>query len=249
MMLALAIAQLPLQSQSTPAQQPEILFREANAAYERGDVDQAIRSYQNFLKLRPDSVEARTNLGAALAHAGRYDEAVLQYKQALKRDPENAAVRLDLALARYKQADFNKAAAEFEHLRVKHPENNQTLYLLADCYLRLGKNQAAIALLQPSYDAGPEDRAVEFALGMALLRDGQTAKAEAMIGRVMKGGTSAEVDLLMGAAQLAAGDAQARGIDDPASPEGLARVAGRVVFLRTRIARYRRNTRRKRGFP
>ena len=193
-------------SPQTPSSQA--IFEEADAAYQRGDVKQAILLYRKFLKLQPDSIAARANLGAALARAGRYDDAVWQYTEALKRDPESLGVRLNLALARYKQGNFDKAAAEFEHLRAKQPGNQQSLYLLSDCYLRLGRNRDVIALLQPVYDSGPEDRAVEFALGMALLRDGQIERAESMIDRVMKGGSSAEIDLLLGAAQLASSDSK-----------------------------------------
>src|ERR1035437_7847706 len=187
--------------QPPPTQSAETLFKEADAAYEGGDFEQAIRLYEKFLKLQPDSIGVRANLGAALAHAGRYDDAVFQYKEALKRDPENPGVLLNLALAWYKQAAFDKSATEFEHLRGKDPGNRKSLYLLADCYLRLGRNHDAIALLHPVYAAGPEDRAVEFALGMALLRDGQIQKAESLIDRVLKTGSSAEMDLLLGAAQ------------------------------------------------
>jgi tetratricopeptide (TPR) repeat protein len=207
-MLTAVITQVFAQPQSSQTQSPEVLFKEADSAYERGDIEQAIRLYEKLVKVQPDSIAARANLGAAFAHVGRYEDAVVQYKEALKRDPGNPGVMLNLALARYKQAAFDKAAAEFEQLRAKHPESQQSLYLLADCYLRLGRNHDAIALLRPFYDAGPEDRAVEFALGMALLRDGQISRAESMIDRVLKSGSSAEADLLMGAAQLAAGDAQ-----------------------------------------
>ena len=81
--------------------------------------------------------------------------------------------------------------------------------MLADCYLRLGKYGEVITLLQPVYDADPEDRTIDFALGMALLRTGQVQKGEAIIDRVVKNGSPAESDLLVGEAQLAAGDAKA----------------------------------------
>ncbi len=193
---------------SGQARSPQALNRDADAAYERGDVQQAIRLYEELLKAQPDSVEARTNLGVALAHIGRYGDAVVQYNEALKRAPDNPSVLLDFALAWYKQAVFDKAAAALEHLRTKHPENRQSLYLLSDCYLRLGRDRDAVALLQPVFDADPHDRAVNFALGMALIDTGQIHKGEAIIDEVAKTANQSEVDLLMGAAQLAARDSK-----------------------------------------
>ena len=183
---------------------PELLYQNAVTEYEKGNVQQAIALYESLLKLQPNSVQARTNLGVALAHEGRYSEAISQYRVALKEDPENPMVRINLALAWYKQANFEKAGIELERLRRHHPDN-QSLYLLADCYLHLGRNRNAVTLLEPAYQANPEDRAVDYALGTALIRDGQIQKGEAVINRILKDGDSAEADLLMGAAQYAAG--------------------------------------------
>jgi hypothetical protein len=84
-----------------------------------------------------------TNLAVALAHDGRHQEAIAQYQEALERDPKNSMVRLNLAPARYRRAEFEKASAELESLRKEHADTRQSLYLLADCHLRLGKNSDA----------------------------------------------------------------------------------------------------------
>jgi tetratricopeptide (TPR) repeat protein len=192
----------------TEANSPKSLYRDADAAYDRGDVQQAIQLYEKLIEIEPDSVPARTNLGVALAHVGRYRDAIAQYEEALKRAPDSPVVRLNLALAWYKQAEFDKASAELERVRRIDEKNRQSLYLLADCYLRLGRNREAVALLQPVYDGGPDDRAVDFALGMALVRNGQIQQGQAIIDRVMKTGNRDEVELLRGAAQLAAHDSK-----------------------------------------
>src|SRR5208282_5913804 len=88
------------------------------------------------------------------------------------------------------------------------PDHHQALYLLADCYLRLGRNEDAVKLLEPAYQAHPDDRAVDYALGTALIRDGQMEKGELVIDRILKDGNTAEANLLMGAAQLAAGESK-----------------------------------------
>jgi tetratricopeptide (TPR) repeat protein len=194
------------QSASADTVSPESLYKEAGAAYDRRDFVQAIHLYEQLVQMRPDSVEARTDFGVALAHVGRYVDAVTQYHEALQHDPKNPVVRLNLALAWYKQAEFVKAADELAGLRKDHPEGQQSLYLLADCYLRLGENREAISLLQPAYDANPDDRAVDYALGTALIRDGQVEKGGVVIDRIMNSGDTGVVNLLIGAAQLAGGD-------------------------------------------
>ena len=188
------------------AQSPEEKYKEASSAFDRGDFEQAVALYEQALKLQPNSVPIRTDLGVALVRLGRYSEAINNYEEVLKREPENAIVRLNLALAWYKQAAFAKAAEELQNLREKHPDDSQTLYLLADCYLRLGKNADVAALLQPKYVADPGDLAVDYALGTALIRQGKIHEGEVVIDRILKGGDTPEANLLMGEAQFAAGD-------------------------------------------
>lgn len=190
-------------------QSAETLGRSADAAYDRGDVQQAIRLYRELLKMQPDSVAARTNLGVALARIGDYSNAAAEYNKALKLAPDNEKILLDLALAHYKQAAFDSAAADLEHLRAILPDNRQSLYLLADCYLRLGRDKDVVTLLQPVYDADPHDRAVEYALGMALIRSGQIDRGKAIINDVANTADQSEVDLLTGATELAARDSKA----------------------------------------
>jgi tetratricopeptide (TPR) repeat protein len=188
------------------AQSPNELYKEAVAAYDGGQIPKSILLYEQLVKLEPDSVPVRTNLGVALAQVGRYQEAIAQYQEALKRDPRNAVVHLNLALASYKQAEFDKAASELEKLREEHPDNQQSLYLLADCYLRLGRNSDVVALLAPAYQKNADDRVVDYALGTALMRMGQIQRGEVVIDRILKDGNTAEANLLMGEAQFAASD-------------------------------------------
>jgi tetratricopeptide (TPR) repeat protein len=215
----------PVVLAQTPS--PEDLYKEAESAYQAGDTPKAIYLYEELVKVQPNSVEARTNLGVMLAQVGRYSEAVAQYSAALERDPSSLIVRLNLALAWYKQADFEKAAAELEKLRKQHADNQQSLYLLADCYLRLGKNHDVVTLLDPYYAANPDDRAVDYALGTALIRDGQVQRGAIVIDRVLKFGDTPEVNLLLGEARLAGGDFKGaastirKALDrDPALPGG-----------------------------
>jgi len=193
-------------SLAVAAQTVEDIYREASAAFDRGDFEQAVGLYEKALRLRPDSVPIRTDLGVALVRLGHYSEAIDNYKEALKSDPENMVVRLNLALAWYKEAEFLKAAGELENVRRKNPDNRQALYLLADCYLRLAKNDDVVALLRPAYEANSGDLAVDYALGTALIRQGKIHEGEVVIDPILKRGDSPEANLLLGEAQFAAKD-------------------------------------------
>ena len=98
---------------SAQSPDPQQLFADGAQAQQRGDFQRAIRDYQEFLKLRPNSLEAEVNLGAALVHEGQFDDAIVLYRSALSHAPGNKGVLLNLALAFYKKGDLTKAREQF----------------------------------------------------------------------------------------------------------------------------------------
>src|SRR5690349_22425814 len=92
----------------------EEIPQRAIVLHKSGDLENAIRAYREYLTARPDSIEARSNLGAALARAGRYEEAIAEYNHALSQAPQNPAILLNLGLAYYKTGRAAEAAPRFE---------------------------------------------------------------------------------------------------------------------------------------
>lgn len=185
---------------------PEQLYREAVQAQAAGKMEEAVRQYRAYLKLNPGRVEAVSNLGAALARMGRMEEAIHQYRLALSKLPQNLEIRLNLAIAYYKTADLPAAARELLLLRKTHPEHVRVNTLLADCYLRQGEYKKVIELLQPLETKQPDDRAIAYLLGIALLREKRIAEGERILDRLFREGDTAESHLLLGAAKLSIND-------------------------------------------
>ena len=185
-------------------------FAHATQLHESGDIQGAIRGYQEILAAHPQRVDVRSNLGAAFSRLGRYEEAIEQYKQALTLDSHNQAIRFNLALAYYKAAWFSEAASELTQFIAATPKNlpqqSNAVRLLADCEVRLGEYKKVIALLSPIADSDPSDRTVAYLLGSALIGDGQPDKGQVIIDRVFRDENSAEARLLMGSILLLADD-------------------------------------------
>src|SRR4051794_8281170 len=182
-------------SQSPPS--PREMLKGAVEAQQSGNFKEAIRVYRLILDKYPNIPEIRSNLGATLAGNGQYSEAILEYKRALRLKP-NAQVRLNLALAYYKTADLSATVETLRKVRQEAPSNLQAVTLLADCYLRLGQNKEVIDLLTSVQRVDPSNQAFNYLLGTALVRDGQAAKGQFIINRILKDGDSAEARLLMG---------------------------------------------------
>ncbi len=189
---------------------PQDLLKRALAAQQAGELDLAIENYRQILKTYPKIPEVRSNLGAALAGKGQYADAIEEYQKALalKADPQ---VKLNLAIAYYKVGTLAKATELLEKLRAAEPSNLQVVTLLADCDLRLGRNKSVIDLLTPLEAADPGNAAFTYLLGTALVRDGQSAKGQLVIDKILRDGDSAEARLLMGTTKMMVRDfAEAR---------------------------------------
>ena len=178
----------------------------AVALHQAGNLEGAVAAYRESLALAP-SVEARSNLGAALAALGRYQEAIEAYRGALAMAPGNASIRYNLALAHYKSDDLAGAAGELDALHEAQPQDLRATLLLADCRLRLGEFGRVEELLRPIVDADPENRAALYLLGMALLSDGRVEEGQPLVDRLLRGEESAEAHYLLGWMAFSAGDA------------------------------------------
>ena len=128
---------------------PERILQQAIALHQAGQLERAIPQYRAYLKLRPDAVDARSNLGVALASTGRYQEAIAEYREALKRRPGDLHIRLNVALAHYKAGQISEAATSLAALHSEQPADRQIILLLADCWLRQGEDRKVIDLLTP----------------------------------------------------------------------------------------------------
>ena len=176
-------------------------LRHAVELQQSGQYAQAIDAYSAFLKVHPEAAPVRSNLGAALAHEGRFAEAIQQYNLALKADPSNLGIRLNLGLALYKAGDIPKASREFDKVyatqNASDPHREQVAMLLAECYLREGENPKVVAILDPIQASHPDDHALQYMLGTALLHDGQTDRGAELIQRLLANGDTAQAHMLM----------------------------------------------------
>src|SRR5271156_535061 len=192
------------------AQSPDTgqLFASAIAAQQRGDYPVAIDDYEKLLKLEPKMVEARVNLGAALAHTGRLDDAIAQYLLALPDAPDKNAVHMNLGLAYYKKGDLTNASREFEEVRKAQPSDAQVAILLGDSEVRLGKGAEAVAMLTPLEAANGGNLDFEYVMGTALIQSGSRREGVARLEKVAETTQSADAYLLAGSTLLDLNDVQ-----------------------------------------
>lgn len=202
MACALLVAVLCTSAAAAQAPDPDQLLNSAIDAQQHGEYKTAIVDYRKLLELRPNMVEARINLGAALAHEGDFDGAIAMYRSALPLVTQKNAVLLNLALAYYKKGDFAQAGEQFETLHAAQPNDVRIAILLGDTDVHLGKADSAVAMLEPLESKNAQNLDFEYAYGAALIKAGKRRDGVARMEKVATLGHSADAYLLAGATLL-----------------------------------------------
>jgi tetratricopeptide (TPR) repeat protein len=183
-------------------------FQAALQHHQAGELTEAAAGYRACIGAQPDRVDARSNLGAVLARMGKYQDAIGEYLEALKSAPPamSSNLRLNLALAYYKSFQIPAAAAELETVRASQPANLNVGLLLADCRLRMGEFQKAVDVAAPFEKTDPDNPALNYVLGMSLIRSGRVSEGQVRVDRILRRGESAEGHFLLGSALFGGGD-------------------------------------------
>jgi len=103
-----------------PASQAEFHYTNGLILSNRGQLDEALREFQEALRLKPDHAEAHIGLGAILAVKEQLDEALREFQEALRLKPDHADAHLYLGLTLSRKAEVDGAIRELEEgLRLK----------------------------------------------------------------------------------------------------------------------------------
>ncbi len=199
--LVLLLAAVPSAAQEADV---DALLSRAVVLHQTGDLEGAAALYVQVLRLMPGASRIRSNLGAAYAGLGRYDDAIAEYRRALE-GADDQTIRMNLALSLLKAGRLEEAAEESGRVLVAQPDNRSMLLVTADCRLRLGQDEKVVLLLEPAAKASPEDKAVAYLLGSAMLNLGRTEEAQVLMDRVFRD-DSPEAQVLLGAMQARQGN-------------------------------------------
>ncbi len=144
-----------------------------------GRIDEAIASYREALRIRPDFAEAHDNLGKALKERGRLDDAIASYREALRIQPDHAGAHYRMGNALYEQGRLDAAAASYrEALRIE-PGFAEGHNNLGNALKERGLLDDAIASYREALAVKPEYAVAHNNLGNALKERGRLDEAMA----------------------------------------------------------------------
>jgi tetratricopeptide (TPR) repeat protein len=147
------------------------------ALMKRGKTREAIRSYEEALRIDPNFVEAHSNLGIALVQQGRLPEAIRHYEEALRINPDFAEAHNNLGTAFLRLGKRPEAIQQLEQaLRLK-PNYVEAHNNLGAALAQAGRVPEAIAHYQEALRLNPDYAEAHSNFGSALMQEGKLPEA------------------------------------------------------------------------
>src|SRR3989441_4055881 len=171
---ARAAASSDPKARETRARELLVLGRTAMAS---GDLVAATRSFREALRLQPNLVEARENLGLALYEMGDLDGTVEELRALLSRHPDAVRARLVLATALMAKQDWAAARPELEEVLRRQPDLVQALYSLGLVRYARGDLNGAIEAYRQVLARVPDHADARYNLALVLKLTHRDAEA------------------------------------------------------------------------
>ena len=159
-----------------PLSDPVLWNKEGIAYHQLLQLDQAKKSYEHAIKLKPDYIEALNNLGTVYYATRSFRRAISWYDKALKiapDQPRSASIYMNLGTAWFARKKYDRATTAyqqalqldptvFEHhsnfgvMLEEHSVQDRAKYhyYVARLYAKMGKSELALQYLRKALEEG-----------------------------------------------------------------------------------------------
>ena len=170
----------------------EVLFRHALAVTEnndgahnglgialdqKGQMDGAIRQFEEAIRLKPRYSSAHCNLGIALNKNGQVDEAIREFREAIRLKPNQVGAHYGLGIVLNRKGQMEEAIRQLEEAIRLKPDYAEAHNELGIALGRKGQMDEAIRQFQEAVRLKLDYAEAQFNLGLALGLRGETAEA------------------------------------------------------------------------
>jgi predicted O-linked N-acetylglucosamine transferase (SPINDLY family) len=166
------------------------LFAAALANQKAGRLDEAVRDYQEILKLQPDQLDVLNNMGVALRRMGRLEEAAASYRRVVELDPTIAGAHNNLGNVLAILRKPVEAEAELRRAIELAPGYGPALSSLAGAVQAQGRWDEALEIYRRAIAAEPDIASTQFGYGALLQQHGRLDEAKAAYREAIRLGPS-----------------------------------------------------------
>ncbi|MGH6894756.1 MAG: tetratricopeptide repeat protein, partial [Dongiaceae bacterium] len=162
-----------------------VYYSRGNAFRAAGNNDDAIRDYDQALRLHPGVVETYTNRGIAYRAKGEYAEAIEDFDEALRLKPDQPIVLNNRGITYRYKGDFRRAIEDLNQALRLDPEYALSYKGRGVAYFLTGEFVAAADDLAEYLNRQPEDHHAVLLLFLARQRAGADGAAELKFNVIM----------------------------------------------------------------
>ncbi|GAC1456658.1 MAG: PEP-CTERM system TPR-repeat protein PrsT [Steroidobacteraceae bacterium] len=161
-------------------------YLSGRVAEKRGNIREALGSYQGALDVDPDYAAAQAALGRVLVFGGAAERALKVIAPGLGKHPDDPQLLTVRAAARVQLQDVPGALADAEHAARVAPDDADSVALLASLYQRQGDTTRAINVVAAAVARQP-DSSIDLrqVLASLYLGNGEAAKCEQQLTRIV----------------------------------------------------------------
>lgn len=139
-------------------------------AAQAGRYQDAAQEFRRALAVRPESVEARVDLGSVLSLAGDRSSAMEQLREALRLDPANVTAHFNLGALLAETGPPDEARAHLEAAVAGRPDDAEARRLLAKVLRDGGQLPEALVQYRRAVELAPGDEAARLGEAETLVR-------------------------------------------------------------------------------
>jgi tetratricopeptide (TPR) repeat protein len=163
---------------------PECQYNMAFALQGLGRLDDAARHYRQAAALKPDYVDAHTNLGNVLTQLARHRDAVASYERVIALRP-SAEAQYNLANTLARIGRLDEAVGHYQRVLALKPDLGGAHNNLANTLVALRRADDALLHFQRALELDPNLVEARVNLGTTLLQLGQLDAAGAQLERAL----------------------------------------------------------------
>jgi tetratricopeptide (TPR) repeat protein len=148
------------------------------------DLREAEAASRKAVELDPELAEAHASRGLALLMTKKYDEAQREFETAIRLNPKLFEAYYFYARACFQQGKLEEAAQMFEKASTANPEDYQSLILLGQTFISLGRKlegetarQRGLKIIERHLDFHPDDARALYMGAASLTQLGQRERA------------------------------------------------------------------------
>lgn len=150
-------------------------------AYNAGRLAEAAEEFRRALEVRPDSVEARINLAAALSQQGDRAGAITRLREAVALAPANLTARFNLALLLSAGGPSPEAIEHLNAVLATKPQDAEARRELARLLRDAGRYDDALVEYQQAVMDAPSDEAARLGRAETYVRTGRYQQARDLL--------------------------------------------------------------------